>query len=459
MDAIKKEVTSFLSAVSKSNETIYLILLTLYASIYMELRIIFDNPIADYVEKARYAFLGIVMWGTALYLFFIIAAWKDLWKQNFWLIFVGAALLGFVGYFSSKMSTNAYGVVFDIVFAILACGKSFRKMLNCLLGVVLTGLIIAGIGIPMGFTLDLGKPDTPNPGHSLGINYPNTWGYLVFLALMIIWYLYLRNKKILTFVLFWSVSVFMYKYILCRKIAGITLVFPVIALVVDAIERYEDKKADEGTFKRKKPLEWLCISIPFLSFVFMMANSMAVDWWYQFYHGPLRNLAWRFIQGGLYFQTYGLPVFGNPYHSNVHTYINVQGEFIEVGILDSSFAAYIIMRGVFWLCYTLLWLSLAHWKALKKRDYAIIFLETILLGFAMMERPGLELWYNFVLLYPLAKVVDKVGTENVSFWEKEEPVTIAEAVSTVCEIAEAEPTETQNTNEEKLQFNNVHDET
>ena len=143
-----------------------------------------------------------------------------------------------------------------------------------------------------------------------------------------------------------------------------------------------------------------------------------LGWWYQFYHGPLRNLAWRFIQGGLYFQTYGLPVFGNPYHSNVHTYINVQGEFIEVGILDSSFAAYIIMRGVFWLCYTLLWLSLAHWKALKKRDYAIIFLETILLGFAMMERPGLELWYNFVLLYPLAKVVDKVGTEKVSFWEK-----------------------------------------
>jgi hypothetical protein len=54
--------------------------------------------------------------------------------------------------------------------------------------------------------------------------------------------------------------------------------------------------------------------------------------------------------------------------------------------------------------------------------------------------------------------VDKVGTEKVSFWEKEEPVPIAETVSTVGEIAEAESTETQNTNEEKVLFNNIHDE-
>jgi hypothetical protein len=27
----------------------------------------------------------------------------------------------------------------------------------------------------------------------------------------------------------------------------------------------------------------------------------------------------------------------------------------------------------------------------------------------MLERPGLEAWYNFVLLYPLAKVAQKNG--------------------------------------------------
>lgn len=420
LSKIKTEGSSFFQAVSASNETVYLILLTLYVAIYFELKIAFTGEVANFIEKARYAVLGIVMWGSAVYLFFIIAAWKDLWRQNFWLVFVGAVLLASVGYFSTKMSTNAYGVVFDIVFCVLAAGKSFRKMLKCILGVVIFGLIIAGMGIRFGYTVDLGKPETATPGHSLGINYPNTWGYLVFLGLIILWYLYLRYKPVLTFIIFWAVCAFMYKYILCRTISGITLVFPFLAFFVDWIEKKMDKKVESGTFKRKRPLEWLLISIPFLSFAFMMANSMAVNWWHQYYYGKLRNLAWRFIQGGLYFKTYGLPIFGNPYRSNVYTYVNVEGDFIKVGILDSSFAAYIIMRGMVWLFYTLLWLCIAHWKALKKRDYAIIFLETILLGFAMMERPGLEMWYNFILLYPLAKVFSKPRAEKFLEFDEEE---------------------------------------
>ena len=125
----------------------------------------------------------------------------------------------------------------------------------------------------------------------------------------------------------------------------------------------------------------------------------------------------RFVQGGLYFKTYGLPIVGNPYRSNQYTYVNVNGSFEQVGILDSSFAAYMIMRGMFWLTYTLIWLCVANWKSLKKRDYAIPLLCSIILVFAMMERPGLEMWYNFILLYPLAKVISKPGTAPVlEFW-------------------------------------------
>ena len=79
------------------------------------------------------------------------------------------------------------------------------------------------------------------------------------------------------------------------------------------------------------------------------------------------------------------------------------------------------MRGMVWLAYTLLWLCLAHWKAIKKRDYAIILLETMILGFAMMERPGLELWYNFILAYPLARVVSKPMTDKVLEFDSPQP--------------------------------------
>ena len=410
---IRQEITSFLTEVAKSNETIYLILLTLYVAISVELKMIFRGKTITYVERTRYVVLGIVMWGTALYLFFIIAAWKKLWNDTFWLILIGGMLLFFVGFFSRKMSTNAYGVVFDIAFCILACGKSFRKMLKCILGCVVAGLIIAGIGVPLRFTKDLGKPHTTMPGHSLGINYPNTWAYMVFLALLLMWYLYLRNRPLLTFALYWASAVFNWTYIRCRTIAGLAVLFPFCALLIDLYEKRADRKASEGTFKRIKPLEWIITAIPFIAFAVMLGLSMAVEWMHQYYHGPIRTLAWRFIQGGLYFRTYGFPIFGNPYRSNVYTYVNVNGEFIKVGILDSSFAAYIIMRGMVWLFMVLIWLCIAHWKALKKRDYAIIFLEIIILGFAMMERPGLEMWYNFILLYPLAKVLNKPKTEHV----------------------------------------------
>lgn len=406
-----KEKT-FIQAIGEANEIAYLVLLSIYVAIFFVLKIAWVSQAEMIVTSIQSVMLGVVMWGAAIYLFLVMASWMNIWKQNIPLIILAVIILGATALFSWMMSTNVYSVVMDVFFCLMAYKKDYKKILRCILVVSVVMLIIAELGLLVGFTMDMGKPDTLTPGHSLGINYPNTWGYLAFLGLIVFWYLYLRFKPVITFILFWAVSAFMYLYITCRTIAAITIVFPFLAIIVNAIEKYEDKKADDGTFKRRKPLEWFIIIIPFLSWAFMMINSFAVEWWHQFYHGPLRNLAWRFIQGGLYFRTYGLPLVGNPYRANQYTYMNVNGEFIQVGILDSSFAAYIIMRGILWLTYTLLWLCVAHWKALKKRDYAIILIETILLGFAMIERPGLEMWYNFILLYPMAKVVSKPGTEK-----------------------------------------------
>ena len=425
-ERIRNEGRSFLEEVGKADERAYLLLLTLYTFIFFILKIAWVSRTEKIVSSVQYGMLSIVMWGSALYLFFIIVSWKDLWNKNLQPLAVGVVILTATFFFTRKMSTNVYGVVMDVFFCLMAYRKDYRKMLYCILGVAVVMLLIAGIGLPAGFTMDMGKPGTPVPGHSLGINYPNTWGYLVFLAIMVFWYLRLRFKPLLTCALFWGVCVFMYRYITCRTIAGITLVFPVAAFFVDRMEKRADRKAEEGTQKRNRPLEGVITAIPFLSFAFMMFSSMQVEWWHKFYHGPLRNLAWRFIQGGLYFRTYGLPLVGNPYRSNQFTYVNVNDEFIRVGILDSSFAAYIIMRGMLWLMYTLVWLCAAIWRALKKRDYAIPFLEFIILFFAMMERPGLEMWYNFVMLYPLAKVVSKPGTETTERDDCEETAAEAE---------------------------------
>ena len=413
IQGIKNEVKSFFQAVGKTSELVYLVLLTLYVALFYFLKIAWVDEIQSTFDTIRYSFLGLIMWGSALYLLFVIAEWKNLWKKTIILIILAAALLTGTYFFSRRMTTNLYGVVMDVFFCVLAYRKDFRKILKCMLGVSVVMMLIAAVGLPLHLTLEVEKPNFIIATHSLGINYPNTWGYLAFLALVILWYLYLRNKAIITVVLFWVASLFMYFYIGCRTIAGLAIVFPVCAIVVDLIEKRIDQEIKEGTFRKNRILEWIITGIPYIAWAIMMFLSVNVDWIYQFYQGgALRNMAWRFLQGGLYFQTYGIPLVGNPYRSNQHTFINVQNEFVEVGILDSSFAAYTIMRGILWIAYTMLWLCVAHRKALKKRDYAIILIAVFFLGFAMMERPGLEMWYNFVLLYPLAKVISKPRTEK-----------------------------------------------
>lgn len=415
---IVREGKSFLSAVSQSSEPVYLVLFTLYVIIFFILKTAWDDSVSGLVSNIRYGLLSVVMWGSTLYLFFVIAAWKNLWRKNIPLILTGGILLGATFYFSRIMSTNAYGVVMDIFFCLMACGKHFRRIIRCTLWAGIGMLLLAFIGVRAGFTLDMMKPENVSPGHSLGINYPNTWGYLVFLVMLIAWYLYMRHRPILAFPFFWGICAFMYLYISCRTVALLTAVFPVMATAVDLLEQAADRKVErriaEGAYKNRiGPLGWIVVAIPILAFAFMLFASMQYEWVHaHFYHTKLHTFAMRFVQGGLYFKTYGFPIFGNPYRSNQYTYVNVNGSFEQVGILDSSFAAYMIMRGMVWLTYTLLWLCIANWKALKKRDYAIPFLCGIILVFAMMERPGLEMWYNFILLYPLARVASKPGTEE-----------------------------------------------
>ena len=399
---IEEEVRSFFEEAGKASEPIYLGLLTLYVAVFYILKIAWAPGIDKAIEMLKYGILGIVVWGAAAYLFFVIAAWKDLWKKNIPLLLTGAVLVAVTAFFSAKMSTNLYGVVMDCFFCLMACRKDFRKMLKCMLGTGLIMLLIAGVGAVAGFTEDIQKPFNVSPGHSLGINYPNTWGYLAFLVMLLAWYLFLRGKKILTFLLFWSVSIFMYFYISCRTITGFSIVFPVCAVIVDFLE--DRRKAVPENGKEPWIIGRIVTVIPMIAFAVMMFLSLQVEWIHKhFYHTPLHNFAMRFVQGGLYFRTYGFPLVGNPYRANQITFINVNDEFEKVGILDSSFAAYIIMRGMLWMICILLWLCFVNWKALKRRDFGIPLVGAFILLFAMMERPGLEMWYNFVMLYPLAK--------------------------------------------------------
>lgn len=416
MNVIKNEGRSFLSQIAKSNEIAFLVLLSLYVAVFVMLEVGWKLSVEKPTDTIRGALLGLIMWGAALYLIYVIAEWKNLWNRLLLLVAVAIGILGLTLWFSHVMTTNLYGVVFDIYFCLMVCGKNYKKILKCIASVVSFCLVIALLGIPLGFTLDVSKPENIHPGHSLGIAYPNTWGFLCFFVLMIVWYLYLRKKKLVTFIIFGVTAIFMYFYICCRTIALLTVFFPFAAAFVDWLEYRTDKKAALGFNKSVilKAISWVVIIMPFLMLGFMLLLSLNLEWVHaHFYHTWFHNLAMRFVVGGLFLRQHGVAFIGNVLQTNALQFVRVNDEFIEVRILDSSFATYLLMRGIFWMTYTLGWLCVGMWKAIKKRDFAIPFLCALILIFAMVERPGLEMWFDFIMLYPLAKVVSKPGTERV----------------------------------------------
>ena len=446
LKVIRAESVSFLKAASGVNENIFFILLTLYVSINFIINIEWGNHIQMIVSNIRYGLLSLVMWGAAIYLFYVIAEWKNLWKKIPVMAILASFILISTGIFSRKMTTNSNGVVMDLFFCVMACGKNYRKMLKCILSVAITMLLIAAVGVPTGITEDLIKPNNIHPGHSLGIIYPNTWGNLVYITMILLWYLYLRHKPFITVCIFWAAGTFMFLYIYSRTMSFFSIMFPIGAVIVDFYQRKIDRKEQILGLKNNQgekdfplrmgkshlsPYNCIVIAIPFLSFIFVLCASMQMDWVHKtFYYTWFHNFAMRFVQGGLYLQTYGMPLFGNPYRSNVSTFRYVNGEYLQLGNLDSSFISYLIMRGLIWIICVLIWLCISNWKALNKRDYAIPYISTAILLVAMMERVGLELWYNFILLYPLAKVTDGLG-QTTGPVKMKDPIALEIAMNSV----------------------------
>ena len=75
---VKDEVHGFFEEAARASEPVYLALLSLYVAIYYMLKIAWAPGAGKIAEMVRFGILGIVMWGAAADLFFIIAAWKNL---------------------------------------------------------------------------------------------------------------------------------------------------------------------------------------------------------------------------------------------------------------------------------------------------------------------------------------------------------------------------------------------
>ena len=342
------------------------------------------------------------MWGSAIYLFTIIAEWRDAWKRTGELILIGCFLFALTGIISRVVTTDSYAFTMGSFFCIMACGKNYKKILYCFLILLSTSLLIGLLGLKIGITFDAAKPNREFGGHSLGILYPNNWGFIVFAILVIVWYLFLKRRNLINLILFWGTTVFMVKYITCYTIAAMAFVFPLFAIGAEWIQ----KKESGGERSKNRIIRGIIIALPFFFLFGMLFLCWQMDWvynfFYKFYGTSLRSFAMRFVEGGYALKLNGVPLFGHPFRPFDSSVVDYSNE-IEM-IVDSAFICYLIIRGIIAVVVTLGWISLAHNKCLRENDYRLLVISLFMLLLSTMERPGLDAWYNFVLLYPLASL-------------------------------------------------------
>ena len=393
---------SFFEEIKSSSETVFLALLILHMCVFYEGKI---NWSAN--EMVMTIFGAILQMGTMLasaaFLIYLIIRWKYAWNTKVFFLVPAIALFVLPIVFNVNGDTNWYIALTDLFFCLMAYGKDYKKILRCFMWTAFAGLLIAAAGLPLGLTVERGKIGMEQ-GFSLGTVYPNTWGQIAFLVLVVFWYLFLQKKRVVTFIIFIATGLFMYFVPECKTIALLSAVFPFLSLLVKP--RVHDQTLEASPNKKGRVGHILLSVFPFVCFAVTMILCWQMDWVKKntYSNYSLVTMGMRFVQGGIAFQHYGFPLIGHTLPNDPSIVSVVNGEAEVLYVVDSAFVTYSLFLGAIWMLWALCWLTYANWKGLKNKDGALVLMSGFIMVFAIMERPGLVASYNFMFLYPLASV-------------------------------------------------------
>lgn len=403
---IKKDAHLFMETIRKGPDVPFFLLVMSYILSEYLIRI---NWTEDLYNPYHSNIFNIsVIFGCGAYLCFKITAWKKLWEKPVLLVLLILAAGGVCAYFFLYLDQDwrhnrvLYAVVVDLFLCVMAYGKNYKRLLQCLVVLPLLTLLVAWLALLMGDASEFAKDGTAGGTRSLGMIYPNTWGYIAFQAMLMVWYLFLRKKRAFTLAMFWGMAAFMFFVIGSKTVAALSVLVPLVSLLIDWLEKRERKPG-------KKPgiLAWIIIALPILCYVFSIGASFQMEWVKKtFYSTPLYSFSMRFVQGGIALDEFGFPLIGHSMATTEPVIRVINGTSDQLFVMDNAYSSFTILKGVLWIIACLAWITYGQWRGWKNRDYRILLIGSFMLIFAMMERPGLEVWYNFTLLYPLASIAE-----------------------------------------------------
>ena len=384
-----------------SSEPAYLVLLVLSLSCYLLYQVYWTEPamlfLAGVLPAANTALLWFAMVLAALPLI--------LWKRKVWIAVPAALLFCGAYYLAQDMAFKRYYLMLGVFLALLACGKSYRKILNCFLFCHAGVLLLGALGLAFGFALDRVKEETYGTGHSFGIIHPNNFAHIVFLVLVLCWYLYFRRRKWLSFPLFWLAAIPIFTLCKCRTVTFFLLLFPPISLLsgIQGRKRERTGALPGGLFWWER----LLALAPFLFLALTLFLSSQLELLQKTKDSPLYNMLGRFVQSGVALHYYGFPLKGRIIDTSGALTLVIGGHTQKLHVMDNAYVTYLIEEGVIWLLCVLGWYSAGMRRMLVKRDYGLLLIAVFMLLLSLMERVGLMAVYNFTALYPLAAIQKK----------------------------------------------------
>lgn len=217
--------------------------------------------------------------------------------------------------------------------------------------------------------------------NSFGFTHPNHLGMYLFLLCCDLFVLYYKKFKI-RHILFFVFSFLMCLFI-CDSRSGQICILGLIILVF-----FSSKIEKIKTINR---------IIPFLPIIFFFISLVCIHFYinkYGFIFPIDELLSNRIRRAGEFLQYYGVNIFGN--------YFELYGRWdiqYYLTTLDNAYLHILIHYGL--LIFSLFIISFYSIlkNELKKHNYEIVYLLSIILIYGFMERHIIELQYNCVLIY------------------------------------------------------------
>jgi len=211
-------------------------------------------------------------------------------------------------------------------------------------------------------------------GRSFGMGHPNSIAILIFSTWLMIWYLMIPQKWWLTILFFWAGGLLIFWLTLCRTVAALLAVFPLIPIVLGPIAR----SRKPGLLKGLSVLPLLVIT---LTVIIGMSYSSLTQY---FQDGAF----WMRFQDFTILQESGLTLFGaNPvrfgYFDNFYIWM-----LMYCGLVPT--AAVLVMY--IWMIYTLA----------RDRRADLLAIALLFLFYGLMENAVAYAFYFFVPLLAFA---------------------------------------------------------